>query len=361
MGIGSKRWGVGGVAALAACLTLTVGAAAVTPKRAPRQGPGRPELRIGHTEIELVAGKLVGSVALRNSGGSAGKSTLAISSRLRARTVRRRLRTIHAPAISAGKRAVLRVNAAFGSGRAPGVYVVEACADVDHRVAESNEADNCKHVALVRVSGTPGIAPVEVEDADDPDEPDPVDGPDVPEDTTPPDTTMDSAPSGSVNDGPQSVSFHASEAGSTLECRLDAGLWASCTSPRAIEPLAGGSHSFEVRASDATGNVDPTPAVATWTTIDTTPPRTVIDSGPANSIDDRNATFVFHSTEPGGTFQCRLDEGPAGTPLDWAACPSPYSFTVLHGGPHRFDVRAIDAAGNVDPAGATYYWNIENA
>ena len=124
---------------------------------------------------------------------------------------------------------MLRVNAAFGSGRAPGVYVVEACADVDHRVAESNEADNCKHVALVRVSGTPGIAPVEVEDADDPDEPDPVDGPDVPEDTTPPDTTMDSAPSGSVNDGPQSVSFHASEAGSTLECRLDAGLWASCT------------------------------------------------------------------------------------------------------------------------------------
>ena len=39
-------------------------------------------------------------------------------------------------------------------------------------------------------------------------------------------------------------------------------------------------HSFAVRAIDGAGNVDPTPAVLEWTTVDSTPPESVISASP---------------------------------------------------------------------------------
>jgi hypothetical protein len=56
-----------------------------------------------------------------------------------------------------------------------------------------------------------------------------------------------------------SVAFASSESGSHFECRLDAGKFAACASPFK-KVLAAGLHRFEVRAVDAAGNVDPTPA-----------------------------------------------------------------------------------------------------
>lgn len=58
--------------------------------------------------------------------------------------------------------------------------------------------------------------------------------------------------------------FSATEPGSTFDCRLDGGEYAPCTSPQGYASLALGSHVFEVRAIDAAGNVDPTPATCTW-------------------------------------------------------------------------------------------------
>ena len=55
--------------------------------------------------------------------------------------------------------------------------------------------------------------------------------------------------------------FSADEDGSSFECRLDDGAFEDCSSPRAIK-LRKGEHIFAVRASDAAGNTDPTPAAA---------------------------------------------------------------------------------------------------
>jgi glucose/arabinose dehydrogenase/PKD repeat protein len=85
------------------------------------------------------------------------------------------------------------------------------------------------------------------------------------QDTTPPETTIDSGPSGTFTNPSASFTFSSSEANSTFECSLDGANFASCTSPKSYAGLSDGSHTFSVRAKDAAGNVDLTPATRTWT------------------------------------------------------------------------------------------------
>jgi hypothetical protein len=82
-------------------------------------------------------------------------------------------------------------------------------------------------------------------------------------DTTPPDTTITSGPSGLIASPNASIAF-ASETGAAFECRIDADPYAACTSPANLSGLDAGTHTFSVRAGDAAGNTDPTPANRTW-------------------------------------------------------------------------------------------------
>jgi glucose/arabinose dehydrogenase/PKD repeat protein len=180
-------------------------------------------------------------------------------------------------------------------------------------------------------------------------------------DTTPPDTTIDSGsgPSGTVSSTSATFSFTSSETGSTFECKLDGGNFSSCSSPKSYTgPLSDGSHTFSVRATDAAGNVDATPATRSWTVStapppqDTTPPETTIDSGPSGTVKQNNATFYFSSNEANSTFECKLDGGAFG------ACSSPKKYTGLANGSHTFSVRATDAARNTDATPASRTWTV---
>jgi len=137
------------------------------------------------------------------------------------------------------------------------------------------------------------------------------------------------------------IAFSSPDSAATFRCRLDGGELEPCASPRELAGLAEGEHTFEVEAGDRAGNVDSSPAVHRWK-VDTTPPQTVITSGPAALTKSTSASFEFSSKEPGTTFKCRRDTGA------YSSCTSPKRYGSLTEGPHSFEVRATDAAGNVE-------------
>ena len=171
-----------------------------------------------------------------------------------------------------------------------------------------------------------------------------------PPDTSVPETELTGGPTGATNDATPAFNF-SSEPGATFECRVDSADFMTCSSPHTTSPLGDGAHTFEVRAVDAAGNEDTTPASRTFT-VDTNPPQTAIDSGPEGTITSTTATFGF-SSETGATFECSLDGASFGS------CSSPREYTSLGFGEHRFEVRATDAAGNTDSSAASRSWTIE--
>jgi hypothetical protein len=146
----------------------------------------------------------------------------------------------------------------------------------------------------------------------------------------------------------------SSEAGSRFECSLDGAAYVACSSLTSYAGLGVGEHRFAVRATDAAGNTDPSPAVRTWTIVppaDTTAPETTISAGPSGTVTATSASFEFGS-EAGSRFECSLD-GAA-----FAACSSPASYSGIALGEHSFAVRAIDPAANTDPSPALRTWTV---
>src|SRR5829696_6575157 len=94
-------------------------------------------------------------------------------------------------------------------------------------------------------------------------------------DVTAPDTTIDTGPSGTVNSSSATFTFSSNEANSTFETRLDNGAWVNngTTTNKTYNSLSDASHTFDVRATDPSGNVDQSPASRSWTVqTDSTPP-----------------------------------------------------------------------------------------
>jgi hypothetical protein len=86
----------------------------------------------------------------------------------------------------------------------------------------------------------------------------------APVDTTPPDTTITSGPLGIVKSRDATFTFSSTEPDSTFECSLDGAAFSACSSPKQYTGLADGTHTFEVKATDAAGNADSTSASRSW-------------------------------------------------------------------------------------------------
>jgi large repetitive protein len=170
-------------------------------------------------------------------------------------------------------------------------------------------------------------------------------------DTVAPQTTIESGPAPLGASSSATLTFSSDEAGVSFECRLDDGTFAACVSPDVVTALVDGSHAFEVRAVDAAGNADATPARHVWT-VDTTPPETTINTAAALTA-DATPEFTFEASESGSTFECAVDDGP------FESCVSPTTVAPQADGQHLFSVRATDPAGNGDPTPAAHTFTVD--
>ena len=165
-------------------------------------------------------------------------------------------------------------------------------------------------------------------------------------DTSAPNTVLTTGPLGATSSASASFTFAADDPSATFDCRLDGGVWAPCSSPWSYAGLTEGIHTFDVRATDAAGNTDPTPATRTWT-VDTTPPATPAITSPADGATSASAALTVSGTaEPGSIVE--LFDGATSKGVTTATAGGAWSkaVTALADGSHTFTAVATDAAGN---------------
>jgi hypothetical protein len=98
------------------------------------------------------------------------------------------------------------------------------------------------------------------------------------------------------------------------------------------------------------GWISATPTL-TFKTTDVIPPETKFTKKPKTGF--KTTTIIkFVSSEAGSTFQCKIDS------KKFKSCKSPLKLKKLKYGKHKIQVRAIDAAGNVDPTPLRGKWKI---
>jgi hypothetical protein len=163
-----------------------------------------------------------------------------------------------------------------------------------------------------------------------------------------------------TNSTSASLSFASTEGSSTFQCSLDGAAFGTCTSPSGYSGLAAGDHTFEVRATDAAGNQDTSPASRGWT-IDVTAPTSAL-TAPANGA-TLTGNSILSATASDNLAVATVDFLVDGSVVA-TDTTSPYSVTwnsaSLADGQHSLTARATDTAGNVTTS-ASRTINTENA
>ncbi len=182
-------------------------------------------------------------------------------------------------------------------------------------------------------------------------------------DKTPPQTTIVAKPPNPSTSPNASFGYESDEPGSSFECKLDGGAFVGCESAGVTYfGLENGPHSFQVRARDAIGNLDESPADYSWDVavpaFEPPPilppplpelasialgasPQTILTTKPGAVTRDRTPTFRFRSNVAGSSFGCKADRGA------FRPCSSPFTAKTLAFGAHTVQIRAA-ANGSVD-------------
>ena len=115
------------------------------------------------------------------------------------------------------------------------------------------------------------------------------------------------APTGATNDSTPTFDVRRDRGRLDLSrASVDSGARAACTSPWTTPHCPTARHSVAVRATDAAGNADASPATRSFT-VDTQAPDTTFELGAAGALAGSSATLTFSADESGATFQCQLD------------------------------------------------------
>ena len=151
-----------------------------------------------------------------------------------------------------------------------------------------------------------------------------------------------------------SFGFSSSEPDATYECQLDGGEFSPCASPVTYSGLSNGQHTFYVRAKDAAGTADATPASRTWTVDVTTSGDPVfVGAGDIASCDSTGdeATANLLDGIPGTVYTLGDNVYERGSDADFARCYDP------SWGRHK--ARTMPIVGNHDytTPGASGYFN----
>jgi hypothetical protein len=120
----------------------------------------------------------------------------------------------------------------------------DACDPDDDNDGIADASDACPNVAAATEDG----CPVAVASSD----------------TSAPETAITEEPKDKTKKTTATFEFSSSEPSSSFQCAVDGQtLTVPCTSPYTVK-VKKGKHTFKVRATDAAGNVDPTPAMDDW-------------------------------------------------------------------------------------------------
>lgn len=165
-----------------------------------------------------------------------------------------------------------------------------------------------------------------------------------------PEVTFLAGPEGLVNVDEATFEFQCSKPDCFLSCDLSRnGLVIQsideCSSPLVFADLVDGSYLLAVSSTDEAGNQG---AVVTreWT-INSIAPEVVNLTGPPVFTNEAAPEFGFECSKTDCTFQCALyDEDTDALVEEDLDCASPFSVGVLLDGSYRFEVKAVDEAGN---------------
>src|SRR5215217_672046 len=166
-------------------------------------------------------------------------------------------------------------------------------------------------------------------------------------DFAPPETSITSGPSGFVASRSATFGFTANEEAVTYDCSLDDAAWSACTSPRSYDALAQGAHTFAVRARDAAGHVDPTPAAHEFT-VDTLAPVVKLTAPLAGAVLGGTVALGAAPSDANGTTRVKWFVDGVQVATDTTSDPWEKSWdsTTVPQGTHKIVVKARDPAGN---------------